>query len=143
MINNREYSFEDLQVVKTGSPLPMDALRALKYTKTREHINIHGRGSEVVSTARGKKDYNGSMTILQSALEAWQRSMPKGKDITDDNFNVTAAFAPEVNGELGQITVDQLLNCRVGEITKESSVDGDGYMVIELPLVIQKIKYNI
>ena len=143
MINNREYGYEDIQVVRSGSPLPLEGFRGIEYTKTREHINIHGRGSEVVATAPGKKDYAATLTILQSELEAWQRSMPSGKDITDDSFNLTVAYAPEVNGVLGQITVDQLLNCRVSEVKKGMSVDGDGYMVVELPLVVQRIKYNI
>lgn len=143
MINNREYAFEDIQLVRSGSPVPLATLRNVSYTKTKEHINIHGRGAKVVSTARGKEDYTASFTILQSDLEAWQRSMPKGKDITDDVFNVTIAYAPEVNGELGQVTVDQWLNCRVTELKKELGVDGDGYMVVEIPCIPQLIKYNI
>lgn len=137
MINGFEYSWEDISATLAGKLLV--GFVAVKYKSSKEHKNIYGRGSEPVAMGRGKKDYNGSVTINQSEFEALQAKLPKGKDLTDlAPFTVTVAYAPEG----GAITTDELTFCRIGDFEKGMK-QGDANMEIELPLIIGKINYNV
>lgn len=140
MINGNEYAWEDLQVVVDGSPLPLTGITGIEYTSKKAHGNVYGRGSKPVSMSRGREEFEGKMTLLQSQLEAWQRTLAKGASLTTKRpFTATVAYAPAIDAVP---TVDQLLYCRIGEVTK-SFTNEDGNMVVELPLIIGDIKYNV
>lgn len=139
MINGNEYAWEDVQLVFGGESAPIDGFVAIEYTSTKEHSNIHGRGAKPVAMGRGREDFSGTLTILQSELERLQRTMPRGESLTRKApFNLTVAYAPEAGAQ----TVDQLLFCRIGEV-KKGMRTGDGNMTVELPLTVGDIKYNV
>lgn len=138
MINGESYVWEDCRIVFDGTVVPIDGTFDIRYSTTREHMNVHGRGSKPVEIARGKKDFSGSIGLLQSALTALQAVVPAGKDITDLVYGITIAFAPEA----GVPTVDKLVSVRFTEIPKGMGSD-DVYMRITLPMVIGDIKYNV
>jgi len=138
MINGESYVWEDCKVLFDGATLPIDGAFDIRYTTTREHMNVHGRGSKPVEIARGKKDFSGSLGLLQSSLTALQMAVPPGKDITDLVFAIIVAYAPE----LGVPSVDRLVSVRFTEIAKGMGSD-DPYMKITLPMVIGDIKYNV
>lgn len=138
-INGNEYAWEDVQVVMEGKPQPLEGVTEIEYTTKKEHSNIYGKGDSPVAMGRGKKEFSGKIVLLQSEFESLQRSLPGGKDITDKlPFTITCAYAPEGGVE----TTDQLQYCRVTEV-KKGMKTGDGNQMIELPLVIGKINYNI
>ncbi len=136
MINGNEYAWEDIQLVIEGKSSPILGFRAVEYTTKRKHENIYGAGNKPVAVGRGAVEYEGSITLLQSEVEAMQKSW--GGDITRKVFNVTVAYAPAG----GEETVDQLMSCRISEF-KKGMKQGDTNMEVELPLVIGEIKYGI
>ncbi len=139
MINNFEYAWEDIKVILPGSSLPSDAVTAIEYNSDKEHTNIYGAGAVPVAMGRGKKEFTGKVTVLQSLLEAMQRSMSAGKDLTDlTPFNITVSYAPEG----GVATTDQLVGCRFKKIPKSMKA-GDPNQEIEMDLAIFKINYNV
>lgn len=138
MINGAEYSWEDIQVILPGKALPVDGVTGIEYTVKKEHTNIYGRGDKPIATGRGKKEYSGSLSILQSELEALQASLAAGKDITDmAPFQITVAYAPEG----GVIKTDILKSVRFGEV-KKGMKSGDPNMEIQIPLIIGDIVFN-
>lgn len=139
MINGNEYAWEDLQIVMEGKAQPLQGVAEIEYTTKKEHSNIYGKGDDPVAMGRGKREYSGKIVLLQSEFEALQRSMPGGSDVTKKvPFAITVAYAPEGGVE----TTDELLYCRINEV-KKGMKTGDGNQLIELPLTIGKINYNI
>jgi hypothetical protein len=137
MINGFEYSWEDISISLLKRLIT--GFTAIEYAASKEHMNIHGRGANPVAMGRGRKTYQGSITMLQSEVEAIQAGLPKGKDLTDlAPFKVIVAYAPEG----GAITTDELLYCRFTNLPKGMN-EGDGNMMVALPLVIGNINYNV
>lgn len=139
MVNGNEYAFEDIGVILPGSPAPQDGVAAIEYETKKDHTNIYARGDKPVAMGRGKKEFSGSMTLLQSTVEALQMSVDAGKDLTNiAPFTVTVAFAPEG----GVATIDQLLFVRIASY-KKGMKTGDGNMTVDCTLAIGDIKYNV
>ncbi len=139
MINGNEYSWEDVKVIIPGNPIPVQGIVEINYNTKKEHKNIYGKGDEPVAMGRGKKEFSGDITLLQSELEGLQSTLPPGKDITNLPAGIiTMAYAPEG----GKATVDQLLFVRFTEIPKGMKT-GDANMEIKIPIAIGKILYNV
>jgi hypothetical protein len=136
MINGEEYAFEDLQGTFNG--LPCDAIQEVEYTAQKDYTEVYGRGAEPHTLGRGKKSYDAKIVVLQSFVEGIQRGLPRGKDLTDVPVELTISYAPEG----GVITTDQITRGRITKITKGFK-NGDGNMVVELPIKTPKILYNI
>lgn len=138
MINGNEYSWEDIQVLFPGKNSPVDGVAAIEYEVKKDHSNIYGRGSKPVAMGRGKEEYAGSITLLQSEVEALQKTLEKGKNLTNiPAFNIVVSYVPPD----GVIVTDQLVQCRFAEI-KKGMKSGDPNMEIQLKLVIGDIIFN-
>jgi hypothetical protein len=139
MINGNEYSWEDINVILPGSLVPADGVTAIEYSEKKDHQNIYGRGAKPVAAGRGKVEFSGSITLLQSTVEAMQKGLPKGKSITSiAPFDITVGYLPDG----GVATVDTLKYCRFGEI-KKGMKTGDPNMEIQIPLIIGDILYDV
>ena len=138
MINRQEYAWEDIEVVIAGNLVT--GIQAISYTSRKTHENVYGRGAKPIAITRGKEEFEGSITLLQSEVEALQQSINEaGKNITNiPPFNISVAYTP--NGE-GDLVIDSLIGCRFSEITKSHGTE-EMNMVVELPLVIFDIQYN-
>lgn len=136
-INGFEYAWEDVQCVMMGRVI--ETLSEITYTTKKDHSNGYGRGDKPIYGKRGRKEYDGQIVMAQSDVEALQLTLPKGKDLTDlKPFPLVVSYAPDG----GSITTDQLEFCRIKEIGK-SFKEGDGNMMVTLPLAIGNIKYNV
>ena len=136
IVNGQEYSFSDVLINLFGRVV--EGLLSINYTVNREHKNVKGRGARNMAMARGQKSYEGSIGRTQSEVEAIQRGLKKGQDLTDiPPFPITVTYAPEG----GVLTTDILENCRFNSVPKGFGVE-DANMEIELPLTIFNIKYN-
>ena len=137
IINGQEYSFADVRVNILGRSV--EGLRGVRYNTTRDHQNVKGRGARNVAMAKGGKDHEGSVSLLQSEVEAIQRSLSPGKDLTDiPPFPIVVAYAPED----GTATTDILEGCRFRAVPKNLTVE-DANQTIELELAIFNIRYNV
>lgn len=139
MINGNEYAWEDVQVIIPGKIQPIDGVAAIEYEESKDHTEVHGRGSKPVALGRGKTTFSGSMTLLQSEFEALQQSVPKGKSVTQiPAFNITVAYAPAG----GVSTVDKLVAVRIKKF-KKGGKTGDDHMEVVCDLAIGDILYNV
>lgn len=138
MVNGQEYAWEDIQVGIGGLGEPLGGILGIEYGVKREHKNLGGRGADPHSMIRGNKEYEGTITLLQSEVERMQRAFGS-KPLTDrPPFPITVAYAPET----GDKTVDALVACRIGEVKKAYKREDMG-MVVDLPLIIFRIDYNV
>jgi hypothetical protein len=139
MINKNEYAWEDINIVIKNKVV--EGIQGIEYTTQKEHFDIMGRGEDPVALGKGQKGYSGQMTLLQSEVEALQKLMPAGKDITNmAPFTITVGYTPD--DAAAQATFDQLTSVRITEI-KKAYKNTDGFMVCDIPLKIGKINYNI
>lgn len=135
MINGNEYAFEDVTGIWFGRPII--GIQGVEYTSKKEHVNIKGWRNKPVAKGRGGEDFEGRLTILQSEFEALQRQIP-GSKATQLDFDLVVSYAP-----MGGVpTTDILKSCRITEVKKGIKTD-DKNMVVELPLVIFDIDYNV
>lgn len=137
MVNGNEYGWEDIQIVVEGKPIPLTGVQGVEYTSTKVHENIYGRGNRPVSMGRGKEDFSGKLTILQSELEAMQISFGSRSLVNRAPFAITVAYAPET----GPVVTDQLEGCRITNI-KKGQTGEDTHATVEMELVIFNIKYG-
>jgi hypothetical protein len=139
-INGTEYGWVDVRVILPGSTVPVDGVIGIKYKLKREKKNIKGRGGKVVARGRGSKDYEGSITVLQSVFEAIQAGVAAGKDITDiAPFTITVSYAMEGGGT---VKTDRLTYTEFTDVEKGMK-EGDMNAEIEIPLMIGEIEFNV
>lgn len=139
MINQNEYASEDIKIVLPNKATPVVGVTEIEYNYKKEHKNIKGLSSKTIAVGRGMEDSEGSITLLQSEVEGWIRTLPKGTNLTQvPPFIVIVAYAPAG----GLATVDKLNACRISEMPKMMKA-GDPNMEIKLPLIIGNIEYNI
>ena len=84
--------------------------------------------------------YKGEIAILQSELEAMQRTLPAGKNITDiAAFDIVVLYKEEGNPIF---VTDILRGCRFKSL-KKGMKKGDNMMEVKIPLYINSIDYNV
>lgn len=137
MINGQEYGWEDVQVVVEGKSVPLTGIKGITYDSTKVHENIHGRGNRPVAMGRGKEDWEGTLTILQSELEAMQVSFGTRSLVNRKAFSITVAYAPDE----GPLTTDILQGVRITKVGKAITGE-DTHMTVELGLKIFNVKYG-
>lgn len=139
LINGTEHGASSITVVMFNGVVPEETIVAISYKSKREKVNVWGLGAEPIRRARGKKDYEASITVLGSFIDTLQKSLPPGKDLTDiAPFNITVGY----NDEQGNYTVDKLEYVEFLENPKGGK-SGDTHFEHELPLVIGRIKANV
>lgn len=132
----REFNWQDVTIQMMGKVVA--GARAVKYTAKCDQINVYALGGKPIAIATGKKEFEAELTIIQSELEALQRSLPAGKSILDiQAFDVVVVYEND-----GLLVTDILKNCRFTEVTKEIKVD-DPFMEITLPIAVMDIQYNV
>jgi hypothetical protein len=136
--NSNEYAWKDVQVVLLGRPV--GGIRAIEYKIKHQKEALFASGKKARSIQRGKKEYEGTLTLLQSeviALEAAAKA--KGyDDITDVDFDVIVSYMPEG----GVITTDKVLNVSITEDPR-SIKEGDLYQEIALPFIALDLEPNV
>lgn len=141
-INGVQYPWATLEIVISGKPVPIEAVTSIRYGAAQTHQAVHAKRRDPHTLTSGNKNYSGAIRLLQSEIEALQKRMPAGKDITDlRGQNITVAYLPD-EGDVGQITTDQIIDIRFENVEK-GMASGDGHMEVELPFIARKINYNI
>jgi hypothetical protein len=139
--NSNEYAWKDMKVVVGGRVVA--GLRGLKFKTSRTTTPVYASGSKPHTITRGNKTHDGSMTMLQSEvealLEAVQQKFGANADLTDGVLDVTAAFAVTVTS---RIKTHSLISIHITEF-EMGMLQDDPNMEIELPFIALDIKYNI
>ena len=135
VINTREYEWSDVNVVAAGRLVT--GIRGVQYKSAQEKEALYGKGNKPHAIQHGNKSYDGSITLLQSELEAIE--LAANGDILDISFNIVASYGNPAAGDV--MSTDLLVGVEFTEVTKGMK-QGDKFMEIELPIIIRDIKYG-
>lgn len=138
MFNSKEFEWSNVTVLLLGRPIT--GIRGITYSENQEKEVVYARGNKPRAIQKGNKSYEGSISILQSELEALYQAVGTKKGLIDiPAFDVVVAYIPEGSTT---IVTDIVKNC---EFTKsEKSIkQGDKFMEVELPVIALDIEYNV
>lgn len=138
VFNSNEYAWVDVNVVLLGREVV--GLRGIEYKVKRQKEALFASGKKARGIQKGKKEYEGTITLTQSELIALDRAaQEKGyEDITDLDFDVIVSYAPESM----VVTTDKVVGVSITEIPRAMKVD-DLQMEVALPFIAVDIQSNI
>lgn len=136
--NSKEYAWIDVNVVMLGKPVT--GLRGIEYKSKRQKEALYATGKKARGIQLGKKEYEGTITVLQSELIAMQAAAKaKGyDDITDLEFDIIVSYIPEG----GVVQTDKVVNASITEAPNSIKVD-DLYSEHALPFIACNVEYNV
>ena len=136
--NSKEYAWIDVNVVMLGKPVT--GLRGIEYKSKRQKEALYATGKKARGIQLGKKEYEGTITVLQSELIAMQATAKaKGyDDITDLEFDIIVSYIPEG----GVVQTDKVVNASITEAPNSIKVD-DLYSEHALPFIACDVEYNV
>jgi hypothetical protein len=139
-INRREYAWSNIELSMLGSLAPIEGFRAIEYTEKTNHGDVMARGAFAHSAVVGNTTFEGSITLLQSEVNAIMAALPASKRYITriPPFNINVSYI----GEDNVVVTDRLIGCRFKE-SKIGSKQGDLEMEIQLGLAILDIKYGV
>lgn len=131
VVNTKQYSWADVEVVMLGRKVT--GLRAIEYKSTKEKEVVYGAGDNPQGVQHGNRSTSGTITILQSELEALNRfAKDQGyDDALDFEFDVIVAYVPK---GVGQIVTDTLKHVSLTELPKNIR-QNDKFQEHALPFV--------
>jgi class 3 adenylate cyclase len=135
---SNEFAWKDLTIFTGGRRIT--GVRNVEYTTSRTVEMIYGAGVDPHSANQGNKEYTGTITVLQSELEAMTEAAQAAgyDDITDLFWDLTVNYS---KGVADKRKTDQLVNVAFTEIPK-GMAQGDSSMEVPLAFVCGKINYN-
>lgn len=136
--NSNEYAWIDITVVLLGRPVV--GLRGIEYKIKHQKEVLYAAGRKGRGVQKGKKEYEGTITILQSEIIALDRAaQEKGyDDITDIDFDIIVSYMPNN----GIITTDKVVNASITEIPRGMK-EGDLQMEVALPFLALDVIPNV
>lgn len=136
--NTKEYAWIDVNVVLLGKPVT--GLRGMEYKSKRSKEALYAAGKKARGIQMGKKEYEGTITVLQSELIAMQAAAKaKGyDDVTDLEFDIIVAYV----SESGVVQTDKVVNASITEVPN-SMKEGDLYSEHALPFIACDVEYNV
>ena len=135
--NTKEYAWIDVNVVLLGKPVA--GLRGIEYKSKRSKEALFATGKKARGIQLGKKEYEGTITVLQSELIAMQAAAKNAgyDDITDLEFDIIVSYI----SESGVVQTDKVVNASVTE-APNSIKEGDLYSEHALPFIACDVEYN-
>lgn len=138
MFDSKEYAWSDVEIVMLGRPIT--GIRGVKYKEAQEKEVLYARGNKPRSMQKGNKSYSGSITLLQSEIEAMYKSIGKKKGLVDiPAFDIVVSYIP---ADSTTIVTDIIKNAEFTE-SEKSIKQGDKFMEIELQITALGIDYNV
>ena len=136
--NTKEFSWIDVNVVLLGKPVT--GLRGIEYKSKRQKEALFATGKKARGIQQGKKEYEGTITVLQSELIAMQAAAKQSgyDDITDLEFDIIVSYM----SESGVVQTDKVVNASVTE-APNSIKEGDLYSEHALPFIACDVEYNV
>ena len=135
--NSKEYSYCDVQATVLGRPLT--GLRGIEYTAKKAKEAVFGAGVNPKSIQHGRREYEGTLTVLQSELEALNRSAKESGcvDCLDLEFDIVVTYA-----NAGVIATDIIRCASITEVPKGMK-EGDLNSEHALPFIALGIETNV
>lgn len=138
VINQREYAYGDMAVYLFGQKV--GGLRGIDYKSSKNKDYARGAGRNPRGIQHGENSHEGTLTILQSELEALTRTaVAKGYDsLLDVDFDIVVTYGTNN----GVITVDKICCASIKELPKGLKL-GDLLSEHALPFIALDIQYNV
>lgn len=136
--NSKEYTFCNVDVFVLGRRI--GGLKAIEYKVKKAKEILFGAGRKGRSVQHGKREYEGTLTILQSELIALDRAAQESgfDDCLDLDFDIVITYT----GDNGIISIDKVICASITESPK-SIKEGDLNMEIALPFIALDAKQNV
>lgn len=137
--NSQQYAWKDIQVWVLGKRVA--GLREIKYKVATEKEAVYGEGNEPQGIQFGNKTYEGTLTILQSELEALTLTAiaAGANDVTDlSGIDVVIMYAPPG----GIKTIDIVKYVSFQEFEK-GMAQNDKYAEISIPFIALGIEKGV
>lgn len=137
-INGQEYAWGDISFVAFGRTI--GGALAVDYKAKKEKKALHATGRDPRAIQQGKREYEGSLTVLQSELIALNRAArTKGyKDILDVELDLIVSYI----SANGVVTTDKIVKLSISELPSGMK-EGDTNSEHALPFVALDIKYDV
>lgn len=134
-----EYAWKDVTIAFLGRPVT--GIRGIEYKTKQQTEALYAAGSKARSIQKGKIEIEGTLTILQSELNALNKAAQLAgyTSATELSFDIIICYVPE-NGLA--VTTDKLVGVSLTEIG-HSIKEGDLYQEHALPFIAMDIKYNV
>lgn len=138
VFNSKEYSFCDVSVFMLGRFVA--TLRGIEYKTKKNKEVLYAAGENPRSIQHGKREIEGTLTVLQSDLIAMDRAAQEaGKtDCLDLDIDLVISYM----GENGIVTTDKINQASFTEDAR-SIKEGDLYMECALPFIAMGVKKNV
>lgn len=135
--NSKEYSYCDVQATILGRPLT--GLRGIEYTAKKSKEALFGAGVNPKSIQHGRREYEGTLTVLQSEMEALNRAAKEAgyTDCLDLEFDIVVTYT---SGET--VTTDIIRCASITEFPKGMK-EGDLNSEHALPFIALGIDTNL
>lgn len=134
-MDTREYEWSDIGVVMAGRSVT--GFRSISYTKEQEKEALYAKGDNPHGIQHGNKSYSGTVTLLQSELDAIEAAA--GGDLLDARMNVIVSYGNPSRGDI--IKTDLISGLEFTGVTK-GMTQNDKFAEIELPFVALGIRNN-
>ena len=136
--NSKEYAWVDLQVFLLGRLI--GGIRGVEYKKKKAKELLHAAGKRARGIQHGKREVEGTITLLQSESIALDNSAKAAgyDDIMDVEFDIVVSYLSPA----GVVTTDRIVQASITEIPK-SMKEGDLYMEIALPFIAIDVEDNL
>jgi hypothetical protein len=137
--DTREFEFSDTKVQLLGRELT--GLRGLKYKKSQEKEPVHGSGNEPKAIQRGKKSYDGTLSVLKSDFDALNAAAVAAgyEDIVDvpgHLIDITCVYQKDGSSAL---STDKIINVEFTE-WEDGMENADKFKEVSLPFLALKVR---
>lgn len=135
--NSKEYDWTKISVVVLGRTVA--GLRGIEYTAKMAKEALHGAGVNPKAIQSGKREYEGTLTILQSELESLNRAAKEAgyTDCLNLEFDIVVTYAAS-----GVVSTDIVRCASITEFQKGMK-EGDLYSEHALPFIALRIDTNV
>lgn len=136
--NSKEYTFCDIVVIVLGRPV--GTLRGIEYKVKKNKEALYAAGNKARSIQHGKREIEGTLTILQSDLIALDRAAQESgkKDCLDLDFDIVVSYV----GENLVVTTDRIVTASLTDSSR-SMKEGDLFMEVPLSFIALDVKTNL
>lgn len=138
IINGVEYAWGDFALFAFGQEIAQ--VTGIDYKTKKNKTALFAAGRMARSIQHGRREYDGTVTLLQSGVAALNRSAVAAgyTDLLDIEFDLIVKYA----NEHGILTIDKICNVSFSEIPK-SLKEGDANMSIALPFLALRIIHDL
>lgn len=137
--NSQQYAWKDIEIWMLGKKVA--GAREIKYKVSQEKEVVYGAGNQPQGVQRGNKTYEGTLTLLQSEVEALTlKAVELGSDdITDiTGMDIIVMYAPKG----GVKTIDVIKFAEFTE-TEKGMAQNDKFAEISLPFIALGIEKGV